>query len=212
MVLGATALGAERKNAVVHERVTPNEDLMQEHGVLNRILIIYEEAIRRLTDGADLPPDAVRSAAKVVREYIEDYHEKLEQDFLFPRFINANLMPDLVQVLLEQHLGGRNLTDITLHLATVQTLQNADDRRRLVDSLRRFVRMYHAHEAREDTVLFPQFRTLVSAQEYSALREDFAKREREIFGGDSFPGMVERVAAIEKQLGIHELARFTEGF
>ncbi len=185
---------------------------MQEHGVLNRVLIVYEEAIRRLTENVDLPPDAVQGAAKIVREYIENYHEKLEQDFLFPRFINANLMPDLVQVLLEQHLGGRNLTDITLHLATQQTLQSAADRQRLADSLRRFVHMYHAHEAREDTVLFPKFRTLVSPHEYSALREDFEKRERETFGGDSFPGMVERITAIERKLGIHELARFTEGF
>ena len=30
------------------ENVATNEDLMREHGVLNRILLIYEEAIRRI--------------------------------------------------------------------------------------------------------------------------------------------------------------------
>ncbi len=180
--------------------------------MLNRVLVIYEEAIRRLEGGLELPPEPVRMAAKIVREYVEDYHEKLEQDFLFPRFINASLRTDLVQVLLEQHLGGRNLTDQTLHLATAQTMQSADDRRRLADSMRRFSRMYHAHESREDTVLFPEFRKLVSAHEYAALREDFDKRERELFGGESFPRMAERAAEIEKQLGIAELARYTEGF
>ena len=207
-----TTATADEKTPAAHEKTSPNEDLMQEHGVLNRVLIVYEEVVERLSKGAEVPPEAVRNAAEIVRSYIEDYHEKLEQDFLFPRFINANAMKDLVQVLLEQHLGGRNLTDVTLRLATQQTMKNNDDRLRLIESLRKFIRMYHAHEAREDTVLFPAFRSLISAHEYGALREDFAKRERELFGGECFPVMVDRVAAIERQLGIAELARFTEGF
>ena len=41
------------------------------------------------------------------------------------------------------------------------------------DSLAQFVRMYNPHEARQDTVLFPAFRGIVSASEYDALGEDF---------------------------------------
>jgi hemerythrin-like domain-containing protein len=211
-LLTRTSVHGEEQTKAAHEKVSVNEDLMQEHGVLNRVLIIYEEIIQRLSMGAEVPPEAVRNSAEIVRSYVEDYHEKLEQDFLFPRFINANVMKDLVQVLIEQHLGGRNLTDIVLRLATEQTMKNNDDRVRLIESLRKFIRMYHAHEAREDTVLFPAFRGLISAHEYGALLEDFAKRERELFGGECFPEMVGRVAAIERQLGIAELSRFTEGF
>ena len=35
--------------------VTPPEDLMREHGVLKRVLLIYREAIRRLQDGEQDP-------------------------------------------------------------------------------------------------------------------------------------------------------------
>jgi hypothetical protein len=69
--------------------------------------------------------------------------------------------------------------------------------------------MYAPHEAREDTVLFPALRTLVSKQEYAALGEDFEKKEHQLFGEDGFDKMVERVAAIEKTLGIYDLAQFT---
>ena len=209
---GGLAKAAEPKGVDGMERVSPNEDLMREHGVLNRVLIVYDEVIRRLTTGEDVPPEAVRDAAKIVRSYVEDYHEKLEQDYLFPRFINANRMKDLVQVLLQQHLGGRNLTDVAMHMATIGAVKDREDRRKLAEALGNFVHMYHAHEAREDTVLFPEFRRLVSTHEYAALREDFDKRERELFGGDSFGAMVERVAAIERQLGIEDLAKFTRGF
>lgn len=69
--------------------------------------------------------------------------------------------------------------------------------------------MYRPHEAREDTVLFPAMRKIVSEDEYFALGEDFEDREHELFGEDGFETMVEKVANIEKQLGIYDLSRFT---
>jgi hypothetical protein len=68
---------------------------------------------------------------------------------------------------------------------------------------------YNPHEAREDTVLFPAFRGIVSAHEFDSLGEDFEKKEDELFGDDGFEKMVDKVAQIEKNLGIYELAQFT---
>lgn len=115
----------------------------------------------------------------------------------------------LVDVLTEQHRAGRRLTDTTLRLATLQGLKNPDDRRMLADSMRLFIRMYEPHEAREDTVLFPAFRRIVTPHEYDALGEDFEKKEHELFGDDGFGSMVGRVADIEKRLGIYDLGQFT---
>src|SRR5882757_8267648 len=96
-----------------------------------------------------------------------------------------------------------------MHLATNQALKNADDRRKLVDSMRQFIRMYRPHEAREDTVLFPAFRGIVSAHEYDALGDDFEKKEDELFGDEGFFKVVDQVAELEKKLGIYELGKFT---
>ena len=191
------------------EEVSPAEDLMREHGVLKRILLVYGEAVRRLDAAEDLPPKTVAEAAGIIRSFIEDYHGKLEEDYLFPRFKKANKLVDLVDVLLQQHRAGRRLTDITLRLATVQAMKSPDDRRALSESMRLFIRMFNPHEAREDTVLFPAFRGIVSAHEYSAMGEDFERREHELFGKDGFEEIVGRVAAIEKSMGIYDLAQFT---
>jgi hemerythrin-like domain-containing protein len=191
------------------EEVSPPEDLMREHGVLKRILLVYGEAIRRIDANEDLAPEPLLDSAKVIREFVEDYHEKLEENFLFPRFKKANKLVDLVDVLLQQHQAGRRLTDITMRLATNQALKNADDRLKLTNSLGQFIRMYSPHEAREDTVLFPAFRGIVSAHEFDSLGEDFEKKEDELFGEDGFFKVVDRVAEIEKKLGIYELAQFT---
>jgi hemerythrin-like domain-containing protein len=182
---------------------------MREHGVLKRVLLVYGEAIRRIDANQDLPPDPILDAAKLVRSFVEDYHEKLEEDFLFPRFRKANTLVDLVDVLLAQHQGGRKLTDVTLRYANLGSLRQADERRQLRDSMAQFIRMYNPHEAREDTVLFPAFRKIVSKHEYDSLGEDFEKKEHQLFGEDGFEKMVGRVANIEKALGIYDLSQFT---
>src|SRR5437867_10085696 len=172
--LSAVNLLAKEKDK---NEVSPPEDLMREHGVLKRILLIYGEAIRRIDSKEDLPPEPLADSAKIIREFVEDYHEKLEEDFLFPRFKKANKLVDLVDVLLQQHQAGRRLTDITMHLATSQALKNADDRRKLADSMRQFIRMYNPHEAREDTVLFPAFRG-IGAHTSSIRSAKISRRKR----------------------------------
>ena len=208
---GAALVGAkdEKKAEEKAMEVSPPEDLMREHGVLKRILLVYVEALRRLDARQDLPPEPIAESARIIRDFIEDYHEKLEEDFLFPRFRKANKHVDLVDILFQQHQGGRRLTDITMQFATQQALKNPDDRRKLADSIRQFIRMYSPHEAREDTVLFPAFRDIVTPHEFDSLGEDFEKKEDELFGDDGFGKIVDKVAEIEKKLGIYDLAQFT---
>ena len=49
---------SEKKNEE-EEEVSPAEDLMREHGVLKRVLLIYGEAIRRIEGNQELPPETV---------------------------------------------------------------------------------------------------------------------------------------------------------
>ena len=151
-------------------------------------------------------------AAGIIRSFIEDYHEKLEEDFLFPRFEKAHQLVDLVSVLRDQHQAGRRVTDVTIRLANLRARKNDWERAELAGSMRQFIRMYNPHEAREDTVLFPAFHKIVTPHEFDSLGEDFEKNENELFGADGFEKMVEKVAGIEKRLGIYELAQFTPKF
>jgi len=200
---------AEKKSDEKEAEVGPPEDLMREHGVLKRVLLIYGEVLRRIDAKQDFPPEALVEAAGIIRSFVEDYHEKLEEDFLFPRFEKANQLVDLVKVLREQHQAGRRVTDITTRFAKLQSLKNESERTQLVNSMQQFIRMYNPHEAREDTVLFPAFRKIVSPHEFDSLGEDFEKKEDELFGDDGFEKMVDKVASIEKRFGIYDLAQFT---
>lgn len=193
------------------EGISPAEDLMREHGVLNRVLLIYDEHVRMLAAKKTFDGSILVSAADVIRHFVEDYHEKLEEDFLFPRLRKAGKLVTLVDTLQAQHKAGRELTAQIRELAGLGTFKYiaVSDSDKLSDALRAFLRMYRPHEAREDTVVFPAFRTIVSAHEYGALGDDFEKKEDELFGDEGFFKVVDQVAQLEKKLGIYELAQFT---
>ena len=192
------------------EKISPAEDLMREHGVLNRILLIYDEHLRLLSEKKPFDGSVLVGAADIIRRFVEDYHEKLEEDFLFPRFRKAGKHVKLVDTLQEQHKAGRDLTVKIRELAATATLKYVStDSEKLTDALRAFLRMYRPHEAREDTVLFPAFRAIVPPHEYDSLGDDFEKKEDELFGDEGFFKVVDQVGQLEKKLGIYELAQFT---
>jgi hemerythrin-like domain-containing protein len=201
--------GSPKKMGREDEGVAPPEDLMREHGVLNRILLIYEEGIRRIDARAQLPTDTISSSADIIRRFIEQYHEKLEEDHLFPRFEKANKLVDLVATLRRQHQAGRTLTETILKLAPTANTLAAADKKKLTDSMRTFIRMYRPHEAREDTVLFPALRSIVSRKEFDALGEQFEDKEHELFGKEGFEAIVAQVEKVEQTLGIYDLNQFT---
>jgi len=189
--------------------ISPSEDLMREHGVLNRILLIYDSCRSHLAVGEQFSPDALGNSARIIKTFIENYHEKLEEEFLFPRFEKANVLTDLVSTLRAQHQAGRKLTDQIIQLSDTKNSSSPDDNQRLIKLLESFNVMYRPHEAREDTILFPALRKIISPNEYFALGEDFEDKEHELFGEDGFETIVDKVANIEKQLGIYDLSRFT---
>jgi hemerythrin-like domain-containing protein len=203
--------GPKRKKGVrgKEAEVSPAEDLMREHGILRRVLLIYGEWVGRLKADRVDSLETLSQSHVIIRSFVEDYHEKLEEDYLFPKFRKAGRLTDLVETLLRQHKEGRALTDASLSLTNGEALKSPENVRRLTASLSGFLRMYEPHAAREDTVLFPAFHSMTPEKEYDRLGDAFERKENELFGHEGFETMVEKVASIERKLGIYDLARYT---
>jgi hemerythrin-like domain-containing protein len=194
---------AAKKKEEAEEDVSTNEDLMREHGVLNRVLLIYDEAIRRIQAKEKFDPAVLTKSAGIIKSFIEDYHEKLEEDHIFPRFEQAGKLIELTVNLRAQHAMGRRVTE------RIIATTSSEDTETLRTLLASFNRMYRPHEAREDTVLFPALHKVVSKHEYDSMGEEFERIERKTFGGDGFDMAVDQVTALEKQFGIYDIAQFT---
>ncbi|MGK6319002.1 hemerythrin domain-containing protein [Sphingomonas sp. DT-204] len=164
------------------------------------------------------PPPADRSdrrrllgdAATLFRRFGEDYHERgLEERFLFPEVRRAGGEAGaLVDTLLAQHRRGREVTDYILQTVGGGSIATASAEP-LSRALTAMNRMYEAHAAWEDTIVFPAWKEAMPPERLHELAETFEEIEHRQFGEDGFDQAVRRVAAIEQRLGITGLAGFT---
>ena len=76
----------EDHNKNEETEVTATEDLMREHGVIRRALLVYYEVIPNLRQNpGSVDASAIRQAAQLFRTFGEDYHERmLEEQHIFP--------------------------------------------------------------------------------------------------------------------------------
>jgi hemerythrin superfamily protein len=131
----------------------------------------------------------------------------LEEEQIFPELRRPGESSNrLVDVLIDQHRRGRDITRFVIETTDRGTIGAG---RRLANAATGSVRMYRAHAAREDTIVFPAWKKLHSKSELDEIAEMFEDVEARTFGGDGFDQAVKKVAGIERSLGIDDLARFT---
>jgi hemerythrin-like domain-containing protein len=206
----ATPVWAAESEEKYAKETGATEDLMREHGVLRRALLVYNHAAGALRDGqAGLDPAALKNTAILFRDFGERYHERLEEEHIFPVVRKtkgeAAGYPD---ILTAQHARGREITQYIIHVADRGRI-GSGDAESLSRSLAAFVLMYRNHAAREDTIVFPAWKTALSARQVDEMGEEFEDIERRMFGKDGFEHAVAEVGQIEQTLGFADLARFT---
>jgi hemerythrin-like domain-containing protein len=191
--------------------VTATEDLMREHGILRRALLVFSAtAIKLRGNPAAVPPDALQKTAKLFKAFGEEYHEKkLEEAYIFPAVKKAGGdaagYPD---ILVAQHNRGREITDYIIS-ATQAAKLGPTNAEAMAQALDAFVLMYRNHAAREDTIIFPAWKQTMTAKQLDEIGDRFEDIEKEQFGGDGFEDAVKQISAIESSLGLTDIAQFT---
>lgn len=191
--------------------VTATEDLMREHGVIRRALLVYQESAARLRQKSGaIDPAALHQTAQLFREFGEDYHEKkLEETYIFPAVRKvggrAASYPDILEA---QHNRGREITGYILAVTNSGKIStgNAEPLARAMEGL---VRMYENHAAREDTIVFPAWKKTMTEKQLDEIGDKFEEIEHQQFGKDGFDDAEQRISRIEGTLGLADLAQFT---
>jgi hemerythrin-like domain-containing protein len=195
--------GAAQAAAKGSDEVGAVEDLMREHGVIRRVLVVYREAASRLRLNArTIPASALQRAASLMQTFGEDYHERaLEEAHLFPAVRKAGgPAATLVETLVAQHERGREITSYVLSVSKQAIgVGNAEP---LARALEGFARMYEEHAAQEDTVVFQAWKASMSERQLDEMGELFEVIEHKTFGKDGFDDARDKIADIEQELGI----------
>ena len=191
--------------------VTATEDLMREHGVLRRALLVYTETIPKIrATPASLDASALYRTGILFRDFGENYHEKmLEEQHIFPVLKkDGGQVATLADILIAQHARGREITGYLLAVTKNGRIATANAEP-LARSLEAFVLMYRNHAAREDTIIFPAWKKHFTDKQLDALSDQFEDIEHKMFGKDGFDDAVEKIGTIEAALGFADLSQFT---
>jgi hemerythrin-like domain-containing protein len=200
-----TEQGSDADRAVL----SAAEELMRDHGVVQRLGLVYDHLADRLEAGEDIPRGSLLNASQLVDEFVAGYHEYLEEKFIFPLVEDHEEFSELISVLRRQHIRGRRLSSQCYSLAAGGDLRDATRRGDLIGAARSHTVMFRAHTARENTDLFGALHTLLSVKEFLTLRDKFSHAREEKLGEASFAEISGRLAEIEKELGIHALSEYT---
>ena len=169
---------------------TPNPilDLYKDHGILSRVLLIYEKWISLFDK--DVSPSIMFRAASIVRLSAEKHHERLEEKFIFPLLAGTEL-DQLTKTLIRQHADGWKMTDII-----IQNISNPYVPWRVITAAKEFITMYQRHKALEDTLIFPAVVDKLSDDSMAELGEIFESLEEE---EDT---TLQKIETLEKKLDI----------
>jgi hemerythrin-like domain-containing protein len=215
ILFGCSKRGSESKEATIEKEgaeaeVTATEDLMREHGILRRALLVYQETATKLKTDALVPAAPLQKTAKLFRDFGEEYHEKkLEEVYIFPAVKKAGgPAGGYADVLIAQHQRGREITDFILATTAGATI-SPNNVKSFAAALESLVRMYDHHAAIEDTVVFPAWKETLTSNQLDEMNEKFEEIEHAQFGEDGFENALKQIAEVEQNLGLSDLAQFT---
>jgi hemerythrin-like domain-containing protein len=191
--------------------VTATEDLMREHGVIRRALLVYFETVPMLRQNlSSVDPAALRQTAQLFRTFAEDYHERmLEEQHIFPLIRKQGAeLKRYADILTTQHNRGREITDYVLAVTNGPKI-GATHGEPLAKVFESFVLMYENHAAREDTIVFPAWKKNFSDKQLDEISDQFEDIEHKMFGKDGFEDAEKKISNIEEVLGFADLSQFT---
>lgn len=179
---------------------------MGEHGIVRRIMVVWTEIDGPLRRGEPIDASALASSVDVLQWFIERFHERVEEEQVFPRLERAGREVGLVHTLRAQHEVGRAVTRELSALIAAGMDEHA--RAPIADRLADHARMYAAHASREDTVVFPALREIVG-NGWAELGEQFDQHEEHTIGAGGLARALAQVEAVEDAFGLSDLSRFT---
>jgi hemerythrin-like domain-containing protein len=201
---------ARGREDIPKNQLTPMEDLTRQHALVSRVLTVYQMTVRQ-TGGVGMSPppmQAIATATEMIRSAVDDFHVRLEEDYLFPLIQKTGKMGDLLSTLREQHAAGRRLTDVILQLTSGEA-GGTPNMEALSRNILAYLNWIRPHTAFEESMLYPQIRATLPDRDYEQLQKTFAETTRKKLGTEGFNGLLQKVTELEKSVGVTSLAQWT---
>jgi hemerythrin-like domain-containing protein len=196
---GFTAAGIVLVPAIAKaqaKQTVPVEDLMRDHGILRRALLVCRYCASRLrSNQTKALGKPLHDTAALFAKFGGDYHEKaVEEQLVFPTIMKGREpLSKYPAVLTLQHARSREFLSYLEGITKSGSIPRGDVQR-IARQLDAFESMYHFHTAFEDTVLFPAWKDELSDQAYAEMQQRFVEIERKIIGESGYNDALNKIA------------------
>ena len=181
--------------------MTPTEELMEEHRVIEKMLGVMSKAADRLERSEQVEASMFADAADFLRNFADMCHHGKEEKLLFKKMVERGMPSGSgpIAVLLHEHEDGR------AHVRAISKLAEKPLDgyvvKELANHTRSYVELLSQHIQKEDKVLYPIADELLTKADQKELQVGFEEVEEKIMG----PGVHEKyhkmIEDFEKRLG-----------
>ncbi|MFY9606532.1 MAG: hemerythrin domain-containing protein [Thermoplasmata archaeon] len=166
----------------------PTDELMNEHRVIERMLVVVSNACDRLENGQEVEQELFVGAADFFKNFADKCHHGKEEKLLFVKMQERGVSGEVgpIAVMLREHQDGRGHVRKIAELSATKMTQKTKDG--LVRVGRAYVDLLSKHIQKEDNILYPMANQILTKEDQEELAKGFEKVEENVMG----PGVHER--------------------
>ena len=176
----------------------PIQKLMDEHRVIETVLGALPAFSASLADRPESSRDDLDKFVTFIRKYADAYHHGKEEDMLFTAMVQAGMPQDggPIAVMLADHEQGRKYVAAMGNVADGEGPLTEAEISAARAAAGGYADLLSAHIMKEDQILYPMARKLLSAERMEAMAAQFVEYEaREAAGAEKLASMARDLAA-----------------
>ena len=159
------------------------DSLEQEHRTIEKILRVTGVLVDELAENRDIDDDILRDLCQFLRVYGHQCHHGKEASYLFP-MLESHGVPEEgcpLGALRHEHERSRVLTQELVQASADYAANGHDGSSALSEVLRNIAQFYPAHIWKEEYLLFPMARKVLSEEDDQRLLKEFKSVESDIY-------------------------------
>jgi hemerythrin-like domain-containing protein len=153
----------------------PIGPLMIEHRLIERIVPVLKEELKRINEKNEVDPVLIETAVDFFRTYADRTHHGKEEDILFRELKKKQLSPEhqkIMDELIEEHVYARKTVGNLLKAKDSFQMGNKNALKDVIDRLNDLIELYPAHIYKEDKKFFIPVMDYFSKQEQDDMLEE----------------------------------------
>lgn len=180
----------------------PIGPLMREHRLIERMVSLINEELRKIGELNRVDPDFIDVATDFFRTYADRTHHGKEEDILFRELAKKQLSPEheaILKELTEEHVLARKTVGSLIDTKKSYTRGNTGALRDIAAGMRELVRLYPAHIKKEDKDFFYPCMEYFNRQEQDSLLQEFRDFDQKMIH-ERYQKVVEELTKGESQV------------